>query len=65
MNKPILVKSSAGQEVEVKIYGDVYTVELDKNNKAELTLYGQKHLVIGQKPKKVQKPVEEDEPTEV
>ena len=54
----ITVNKSAGQTVTVKLFGDEYKVELDDNNRAELTLYGQHHIIQG-KTKKVVKAKDE------
>lgn len=57
------VEAQAGEEAEVNIYGDTYTVTLDNKAKAELVIYGQIHTVEGQpKSKKAKK--QEDAPTE-
>ena len=63
MSKIIEVKASKTGKAKVTIHGTEYPLQLDDNNRAELTIYGQQYTVIGKVSKTKSKPTTKAEST--
>lgn len=46
MSEIIQVTTSKSGKAKVKLFGETHTVQLDDNNRTELSLYGQTYIIV-------------------